>query len=1017
MNKTIALPLTHPASFMRRLALVLGAVVCFVATTSAQSSGTGTITGRVLSPASGLYLRNAEVRIVGTNLSATTEDGGIYTIFGIPPGEVQISVNYTGYRQETAKISVVAGATVTRDFDLVSSLQAPSSKDGEPIKLSQFVVSTEREGNAKAIQEQRNSMNITNTVASDVFGDVAEGNVGEFVKNLPGVQLDLVEGEIRFVRLRGLSTDYTNVTINGLSLASADGGGGGSVTRAYSFEQVSLSSMEQIEINKTVSADVEANSPAGTINLKPKRAFDRKGRRISWQANFTAFSEEFHLRKTYGPDDKKRYKLLPGFIFDYSNTFFNDRLGIAFNVSESNVYNQINRITLGYNYITPTAADPRPAVLSSFNIAQSPRTNERFATTLTVDFKATPNLAVGLNYIFNHTDLWFMLRSQNYAAFTGTARSTIASAGDPLLGITSATNGTLNSSALGVSKTGQTVTYLPSFDYKSGNLSLGGKLSYTHSRSWYDPATNRDSFFNTGAPSISNVQFTANRSSLTSGDLKVRQIGGLDWADGGNFTNPAVTVNDQRYALIRLYNAALDATLKTNKGVPIVWKSGFLAKVDFRDFKQESSDLYTYNYVGPSSALGAWRNYNSPYPIDGTPAGASSTSISGGRPFLPANLAMAALYREHPEYFSRLRTATNYFNSYVGNRKHYVEQITAGYTMATATVGRAVARAGIRWEETRTDSLETDPRTPKELVAAGYTEVNGQATTVDGMAYQYFSKPKVHRLSNYHNYFPSASVKYRLTQNLDFHLGYSKTIRRPNFPQISGVRVFNDDATPPTITAPNPKLRPEYSDNYSARLAYYFEPVGTLNVTGFQNQIRNQFITNRVSAADFGYAGTEYENYTYVTTTQSPNQVTLRGVEVEYTQSLSFLPAPFKGFGVRANYTRLYAQQGIVQTGVARHAVNGGLTYSNRRFNLGVSANWIDDQPTNNLFTAWNRHRINVDANGGLKFNDRISMFFTVRNVLDEPYIIMQQIAPNPAVATNYWKLGASWTFGIKGTF
>ena len=63
------------------------------------------------------------------------------------------------------------------------------------VKLDQFVVSSEREGNAKAIMEQRNSMNITNSVASDVFGDVAEGNVGEFLKHMPGIELDHARAE------------------------------------------------------------------------------------------------------------------------------------------------------------------------------------------------------------------------------------------------------------------------------------------------------------------------------------------------------------------------------------------------------------------------------------------------------------------------------------------------------------------------------------------------------------------------------------------------------------------------------------------------------------------------------------------------------------------------------------------------------------------------------------------------------------------------------------------------------
>src|SRR5256885_11447487 len=47
------------------------------------------------------------------------------------------------------------------------------------VQLSAFTVSSEREGNSKAIMAQRRNMNITTSVSSDVFGDVTDGNVGE----------------------------------------------------------------------------------------------------------------------------------------------------------------------------------------------------------------------------------------------------------------------------------------------------------------------------------------------------------------------------------------------------------------------------------------------------------------------------------------------------------------------------------------------------------------------------------------------------------------------------------------------------------------------------------------------------------------------------------------------------------------------------------------------------------------------------------------------------------------------
>lgn len=262
--------------------------------TTAEASATGSVSGRIFNPQTGEYVRNAEVQIEGTNLMVVSEDDGSYRLAGVPAGDVVLVVNYTGYPQVREKLTLTPGGTITKNLDMYA-VKAPkaAAADGkdQPIMLEAFVVSSEREGNAKAIMSQRSSMNITNTVASDVFGDIAEGNIGEFLKHIPGIELDTVEGEVRTVRLRGLAAEYTAVTMDGVSLASADANKGtDGAARAFSFEQVSLNSMDSIEISKTVSADVDANAPAGTINLKTKRAFDRGGRRIAWQTNLTGLS-------------------------------------------------------------------------------------------------------------------------------------------------------------------------------------------------------------------------------------------------------------------------------------------------------------------------------------------------------------------------------------------------------------------------------------------------------------------------------------------------------------------------------------------------------------------------------------------------------------------------------------------------------------------------------------------------------------------------------------------------------
>ncbi|MGH7959331.1 MAG: TonB-dependent receptor plug domain-containing protein, partial [Opitutaceae bacterium] len=611
----------------------------------AQGASTGVIAGRVLNPASGEYVRNAQVRVEGTNLSAISEDGGFYRLPGVGPGDVKLVVIYTGYHPATATVHIMPGGTVTRDFELASALQAQPATGGAPITLAVFTVSSEREGNAKAIMQQRNSMDITNSVSSDVFGDVAEGNIGEFLKHMPGVEVDLQQGEARNISLRGLESQYTQVTMDGISLASADalGAGTNDAARAFSVENVSLNSMESIEVSKTVSADVDADAPAGTINLRSKRAFNAAGRRITTQANLTEFSARFNLDDSYGPDDRKSRKIHPGGIFEYSDVLFNKRLGVSLNISESMVYSANARNQITYNYTTTTVpADPRPVVPTQILFLHAPRTNRRSAVTFNADYKATSRLVLSFSLLYNYSRL---NNPQRTLRFNTGARDTVVGA-DPLTSLTtSSPAASVVSSPSGNVKLGQTITAVSRLEYKIGNLTLEGKFAGSNAISWYDPNGRNGEVLDVLSPTLTGLTFTAQRSSLRSADWKIVQTGGPDMADGANYTTTRIT-SDQGWSNVTdRFSGEITGTLRTTTIVPIVWKAGVKKKFEGRECWRDTDSL-RYNLIG-AAPLGAWAGYNSPfsYDIGGTNTDASLRSISGGTVFVPDLVRIGTLFR------------------------------------------------------------------------------------------------------------------------------------------------------------------------------------------------------------------------------------------------------------------------------------------------------------------------------------------------------------------------------------
>ncbi|MEQ1918960.1 MAG: hypothetical protein ABL955_07145, partial [Elusimicrobiota bacterium] len=71
----------------------------------------------------------------------------------------------------------------------------------------------EIDGAAIAINEKRFATDLRNVIAADEFGPMADGNVGELLKHVPGVALDYVGGAAMNISLNGVPAGYVPVTV------------------------------------------------------------------------------------------------------------------------------------------------------------------------------------------------------------------------------------------------------------------------------------------------------------------------------------------------------------------------------------------------------------------------------------------------------------------------------------------------------------------------------------------------------------------------------------------------------------------------------------------------------------------------------------------------------------------------------------------------------------------------------------------------------------------------------------
>lgn len=186
---------------------------------------------------------------------------------------------------------------------------------------------------------------------------------------------------------------------------------------------MSITGIEAIEFNNTLTARMDADSPGGTINLRSKYAFQRRHAGAVFQAYQRVGTSDASLKREYFPDDKKHNRIFPSGQFGYADLFFNDRLGIEFNTSYNANFVQQDRVQMRYNYNTPaagaTVATPK---LNDMMFRPGPKMTHREAANLSVDYKLTPDLVFSWRSSYSFYDVEYV--NQYLYLFTPVATQT-----------------------------------------------------------------------------------------------------------------------------------------------------------------------------------------------------------------------------------------------------------------------------------------------------------------------------------------------------------------------------------------------------------------------------------------------------------------------------------------------------------------------------------------------------------------------------------------------------------------
>ncbi|UZJ63086.1 TonB-dependent receptor plug domain-containing protein [Sphingobacterium sp. KU25419] len=129
-------------------------------------------------------------------------------------------------------------------------------------------------GQAKALNQQKNNQNITNIISSDQVGRFPDANIGDALKRVPGITMQNDQGEARNIIIRGLAPHLNSVTLNGDRIPSAEGD-----NRNVQMDLIPSDMISTIEVNKTLTPDMDADAIGGSVNLITRAS--PNGKRLS----------------------------------------------------------------------------------------------------------------------------------------------------------------------------------------------------------------------------------------------------------------------------------------------------------------------------------------------------------------------------------------------------------------------------------------------------------------------------------------------------------------------------------------------------------------------------------------------------------------------------------------------------------------------------------------------------------------------------------------------------------------
>lgn len=765
---------------LNRVVFLSAAMFALVTSSIAQVSH-GVVTGQVLD-ATGRILTGARVQLQPGGASAVSDPAGQFKILDVAPGTYKMTAAFVGFSDNTVDVNVASGQTLRIDV----TLQVASTAD------SVLVTAPRPHGEAEAINREINSENIVQVLPSEVITSLPNANIADALGRLPSVTLERDEGEGKYVQIRGTEPRYSNVTIDGVNVASAE------TARVTKLDIIPSDLVESVEINKTLLASMDGDAIGGSVNLRTKTAGDLPTLSLFGLGGYNPIingrgNDQFGgtLGKRFGKE--KKLGILFGGTYDWNGRGIDD-------IEPGSAAIQCDP----HNCSDPSSNAPYYGTYPGADLREYRYYRERWGLGGGFDYKIDERSSVYVRGLYSHFnnfgDRW--VYSPGINTFTTS----------PFQGDTDGSMGFNASIRRPVQQIGSIAAggnhYFQS-SWVNWEVSAGRSATQDqgYSQANFGPADNSP---------LNNVQFGVDLSNPNRPRFPVQN--GVNIYDATQYQLQSIDFNRSRNAQLNLQAGASFAKNYNWGGHFGVFEAGF--KVRNAHIFDEQNDVY-YNSGNPAAMplsmfLGGFTNsnyYDNSYQFGPTTDYAKIRSFFNANPGLfPVNV-QSTLSKNTP------------------NNWDEIERITAGYLQNSISFGRFRVYLGLRFEAT-------------------HEGLRGNLVTLDTKG-NYAGESPLIKDSGYIDPLPSVQVRYALDSESGIRIAYGRGIARPNYSDIAPYLTLNDKKN--SVSAGNPNLVATHANNYDILYERYLKPIGLLQAGFFYKDISDPIVrvTNTLTSGPY----------------------------------------------------------------------------------------------------------------------------------------------------------------------